>query len=606
MESGDFTQSKAPQIESVSHPLVVVGQTLEFYGRGLLADDKGRSYLYAEGQFTDTLGQSNNVDLTIFPVYGGKEIGDDGRDILTWSRVGPFKNPFTRDARNGLFRGTIRVINEYNDGMVEEGQSTPFNLEIGPSIMIDALQPIDADCGAPAVRILPGIPYMLRVKVSGLRANRFVYRINNVNGVEGVSTFEHTLNPGQVSQEDTVGEISEMIVFNQVPNDLQSYVSGIQIAAYDEDGYTVESALPIGVHRPMEIVYDGSVKLAERYEPIPVSGCIPGSIGNSVSYSESQTETRTQSVTVTVSSNWSNSDSRQVSQNTSEGITIGESSNRSFGQSLSERESLSEGFGETYNESESNQVNFASNDGESWSWNLSQGESQEDYESRNNSRFGEASGSVTVGVGGEGQVPGFAKVSGSVESTVGVSAGMSSGNASGTRQRTSTNRGYSMAGNSSESQSFGNALSESRSQSINGTYAMGRGNSASEMNSEGMNTARTWNLNEGTSVNNVVSQGNSESISNTVIQSTSKTVSQGFSGYIPQGRYGIFYRQTTRWVRQAQVRSYDLCGIAQHMGEVQFNEWDWAPDLAIGEDCSTLPPPSTMPTARCFIDPCGD
>ena len=121
-----------------------------------------------------------------------------------------------------------------------------------------------------------------------------------------------------------------------------------------------------------------------------------------------------------------------------------------------------------------------------------------------------------------------------------------------------------------------------------------------------MNKARTWNLNEGVSVNNVVSQGNTESLSNTVIQSTSKTVSQGFSGYIPQGRYGIFYRQTTRWVRQAQVRSYDLCGIAQHMGEIQFNEWDWAPDLAIGEDCSTLPPPSTMPTARCFIDPCGD
>ena len=219
MESGDIGQPNTPQIETTSHSLVVVGQTLEFYGHGILNEEQGRSYLYADGEFIDTFGQSNDVDLTIFPTYGGKEIGEDGRDILTWSRVGPFKNPFTHDTRNGLFRGTVRVINEYNDGTIEEGQSTPFNLEIGPSIMIDALQPVDADCGAPAVRILPGIPYMLRVKVSGLRANRFVYQINNVNGVKGVSTFEHDLNPGQVSQEDTLGEISEMVVFNQVPED---------------------------------------------------------------------------------------------------------------------------------------------------------------------------------------------------------------------------------------------------------------------------------------------------------------------------------------------------------------------------------------------------
>ena len=152
MESGQVQDFNQPQIDTTSHSLVVVGQTLEFYGQGLLNDEEGRSYLYAEGLFVDTLGQSSEVDLTIFPTYGGKEIGDDGRDILTWARVGPFKNPFTRDSRSGLFRGTVRVINEYTDGTIEEGQSTPFNLEIGPSIMIDALQPIDANCGAPAVR----------------------------------------------------------------------------------------------------------------------------------------------------------------------------------------------------------------------------------------------------------------------------------------------------------------------------------------------------------------------------------------------------------------------------------------------------------------------
>jgi hypothetical protein len=56
-------------------------------------------------------------------------------------------------------------------------------------------------------------------------------------------------------------------------------------------------------------------------------------------------------------------------------------------------------------------------------------------------------------------------------------------------------------------------------------------------------------------------------------------------------------------VRRAEVRSFDLCGVAQHMGELQFNEWTWAPDLAIGDDCSSLK--TALPEARCFVEPCG-
>jgi hypothetical protein len=103
-----------------------------------------------------------------------------------------------------------------------------------------------------------------------------------------------------------------------------------------------------------------------------------------------------------------------------------------------------------------------------------------------------------------------------------------------------------------------------------------------------------------------VSENNAEAISEATVKSESRMVSQSLSGVIPRGRFGIFYRQTTRWVRRAEVRSFDLCGVASHMGELQFNEWDWAPDLAIGNECEALPPPSTMPSARCFIQPCGE
>jgi hypothetical protein len=57
-------------------------------------------------------------------------------------------------------------------------------------------------------------------------------------------------------------------------------------------------------------------------------------------------------------------------------------------------------------------------------------------------------------------------------------------------------------------------------------------------------------------------------------------------------------------VRRAEVRSYDLCGVASHLGELQFNEWTWAPALAIGDTCTPLPV-SQLPKARCTIEPCG-
>ena len=384
-----------PTVEATSQAVVVVGQTLEFYGTNFLKDSEGSSRLVFMGQFTDQFGRVSPVDLGVTPFFGGKELGEDGRQILTWSRFGPFKNPFTADARHGVFSGTVRVMNYYEDGTVEEGPEQRINLQVDPSIIIETLEPFNANCGAPAVRVIPGVPYKMKVQV-GLRAVRFDYEFAQVNNVDSVSRFVHEFNDEQPTTEDSVGESAEMIVFNAIPENQQSYITGIRVVAYDAEGKFVETALPISVHRPIEVKYDGSYDLAERYEPVPVSGCIPGSVGNQVSYSESSVETRTQSVSMTVSNSWTNSAGRSVSQNTSEGIAVGESSSRTVGSSATEYERLSEGFGESYTQNESNNVNFSSSDGESWSWNLSEGESQDEYESRVQSAYGRRVGASAL------------------------------------------------------------------------------------------------------------------------------------------------------------------------------------------------------------------
>lgn len=598
-----------PVVEEASHELVVVGQTLELSGRGFLTAERGVSRLAFEGRFIDSLGRSSEVNLTVTPHYGG-ELFDESRDedlerqLLTWGRVGPFNNPFTRDERTGKFVGIVSVLNSYTDGLEERGPAVPFELEIGPSLLIERFEPLHADCGAPAARALGGLPYHLSVKTSGLAAERFVYELNQINGGEGAVRFEHSFE-GQVTSQDTLGD-AEPVVFNEVPEGQQAYVTELRVIAYDKEGRSVETALPISVHRPLEVIYDGSYELAERLEPVPVSGCIPGGIGSNVSYSESVSETRTQRVSMAISQRWSSSSGRTVSTEMSEGIEVSESERLSERLETSEGEQLSESMGERYNESSDNEVGFSSSDGEGWSWDLSQGETQEEYDARMSSVYGAASAGLKVRVKGEGGIGPIAKASGSVTTSGRVKAGASRGQTFGGRSSTSVDRGYSTSGSSDSGTSFGSTVSEERSRRVRGTYALGSDTSSSSSSSNGSSRGRVWDLSEESALREVSREATSESLRQAQSTSSEVEVSQTFSGYVPRDRYGIFYRQTTRWVRRALVRSFDLCGVAQPVGELQFNEWEWAPDLAIGETCDALPPPSTMPAAGCFIEPCGE
>lgn len=599
-----------PRVEQSSSGVVVVGQTLELIGQGFLSPQEGVSRLYFSGQFIDAAEQTSPVELTVTPTYGGEVLyeeaaGELERQILTWSRVGPFNNPFTRDARHGRFTGTLQVLNSYLDGLEERGPAVPFNLNIGPSVTIERFEPIHTDCGAPAVRVIEGLPYRLKVRTSGLLPERFMYELSQINGAEGLTVFEHSYE-GQVTSEDELGTSAELVVFNFVPEGQQAYVAELRVIAIGAEGERAETALPISVHRPLEVVYDGSFELAERFEPVPVSGCIPGGVGNNVSYSESISETRTQSVSMTIRTSWSNARGQRVSTEMTDGISVGESMSRSVSESLSEGEQLSESMGESYNQSSSNEVGFESSDGESWSWSLTNGESQDEYEDRTSSISGSASLRGSLRVKGEGSLGPITKASGWVTVSGGVKGGMSRGSTYGGSQTTSTERGYSMSGDSTQGSSFGSTLTEERSRRINGRYALGRDSEVTSSSSTGVSNRRTWDLSEEVSSSEVSKEATSESLRQTQVSSNSTEVTQSYGGYIPRGRYGIFYRQTTRWVRRALVRSFDLCGVAQPVGELQFNEWEWAPALALGKECDALAPPSTMPAVGCYITPCGE
>lgn len=106
-----------------------------------------------------------------------------------------------------------------------------------------------------------------------------------------------------------------------------------------------------------------------------------------------------------------------------------------------------------------------------------------------------------------------------------------------------------------------------------------------------------------------LTEQNQESISQamTVSQtdSTSYTTSLGYRGYLLPGQYGVFYRQTTRLIRRAEIVAMDLCGNETTVGEFVMNDYTWAPDLAMGPDCPPFPE-SALPEAVCLIPPCEE
>jgi hypothetical protein len=86
---------------------------------------------------------------------------------------------------------------------------------------------------------------------------------------------------------------------------------------------------------------------------------------------------------------------------------------------------------------------------------------------------------------------------------------------------------------------------------------------------------------------------------------SSHSESLGISQFLLPNYFGVFYRQTTRMIRQGEIIAMDLCGNETIIGTIVLNDYTWAPDFAMGTACPPLPE-SGMPPAQCLIPPCDE
>jgi hypothetical protein len=476
-----------------------------------------------------------------------------------------------------------------------ENFSQEIDIETSPSIVIKSLCGIE-DCTTLSGNVVASIPQKIVVKTHKLISRAFTYKISTPNNsYEVTNDYETATNIDYLNN----------IVFEKVPEGLSYYVALIEVSVISEDNSIIRNILPVKVVRPLEVKHTGEVELAEVYEPVPVTGCIPGSVGNNVQYSESTSETRQNSVSVNINNSWSDSMSSTLSETESEGINVSETQGTMSSSSLSNSETQSDAYTVENTDSNTNNISYNSNDGETWSWNIVDSNTQGNSSTDTSGSSTGVDGSVTTGFSGEGSLPFLAKASGKVEVSAGVNASWNNSSTDTDEYSNTNSRGYTTSGTSQNGRSFGSIQNESRSHSLTGIYVLSSSTTSVISDSTSLSSGRVWNMSASKSSGKVVTQGNSQSIAETVVNSSSSSTTFSYSGYIPRGRFGTFFRQTTRYVKLSEIISYDMNGFSSHAGYLMMNTWAWAPELTIGTSCKEAMQ-NKLPKSECFIPPCGE
>tara|TARA_B100001094_G_scaffold333255_1_gene409935 strand:- start:9098 stop:10699 length:1602 start_codon:yes stop_codon:yes gene_type:complete len=472
-------------------------------------------------------------------------------------------------------------------------KTIPVNLE--RSIIIDSICSSES-CETISGNVLEKVPFKIKIVSRKIQPLKFVYTVSTpYNSYEFISVYSLPV------ENDWI----EGIVLDAVPQNVSSYIALITIKAIDTNNDFAITKIPIKVVRPVEVKHFGKHELAEVYEPVPVTGCIPGTVGSNVQYSESTSETRQNSVSLTVNKTWSDSFSSNESRSISEGITVGETQSTVNLSSMSSSETQNESYANTTSEGESNAASFDISEGENWSWSLGESNSQSQGQSQTENTDTGVNASTTVGVSGEGSLPFLAKASGKVEVSGGVSRGWGESNNTSSSETSTENRGYSTGGGTQTGRSYGSVQNDSKSHTLSGTYALSNSSSSTISESSSLSSGRVWNMTESINSGKVVTEGNGESISQTIVNSSSSSTTFSYSGYIPRGRFGIFFRQTSRYVKLSEIITYDINGFAQHAGFIMMNTWAWAPELSVSNTCEDAMT-SSLPIAECLIPPCGE
>lgn len=373
-QSPEIKEILQPQLRMVGPSGLSAGDTLTIFGERFVEPALGYTRVVFDGVYQATSGWSRPVHLEVDAEYVNQ-------GVVEWT-FGP-NIPFagTAQQETGDFRGTVNVINIGHDGMIKPSpQALPTDIQVLPSIIIREMRPVSHACGAGISATTEGTKFLFKMQTTGLKAGteiaplRFVYTFLRSNfRFTGYFRDQLSMNPealfpeqGPLSVIDDVtdGDLSNLgtgirnvyvekqdltrsglsnvalgtdrafglsgIETAPIPQETADYYDAqVTVLAIDSEGMRAKRTIPLRVWSPVEIKYDGHSEVVRSFDPVPVSGCVPGGpIGTDVAYRQDKSETRQRALTFNASAGldvnvWVVKASVQFGMGVNESVTSG-------------------------------------------------------------------------------------------------------------------------------------------------------------------------------------------------------------------------------------------------------------------------------------------
>lgn len=462
---------------------------------------------------------------------------------VVWEQFGPFEIPFTRAGNElGVFDGEVLATNVGWDGERRRQRSTPaqVTLEVLPSLIIRDLHAVGETFEASCLFVTTRLINLVPYQLR-VEAVGFEPEAFVYTASAGLIVDDEPQEEPTVFEHVALGSVDTFGMFESFRFAEVPASTPLYRGSISVEAFTEDGDVH---HRVLQLGVHQPlfVRLSNRLEMAEIMEPRPVSScmsGGITGRDVSYSETNTETRTISATHSMTSGWTESYTEEHTE--TYGESS--TDGGSSSQGGSSTEGG----SESVTNRIGFSTTDEENWNWNV----------------HGE------VMAGAEGGFGPFAKAKASV--TVGG--------------------GHDWGGSHSSTSSQDNTTSSESSWS----------------NSSSWNSSATWSdtvsFSEAVSLVEQHQESISEAMSETWIVSSSTSESLNYRAFLIPNHFGIFYRQTTRWIRRGEVVALDLCGNETVVGEFVLNDYTWAPDLAVGTEC---PPESTLPEAQCLVEPCEE
>lgn len=337
-----------PGVTNVTPSAMALGDKVQIFGDGFLLNEYGTSILHLSGVYTDSTGQAHNYD------------GDVMLDVKNVS-VASFifeELIFLPSAdKTGTFVGTASVTSiladHYRtDDIQSELSSTDIDvtMEVEPSLGIIQLRSVSESGCSPVTKGTVGDQQLaLTMQAIGLEdattENPITYRVTFLSPTmrvtyvkddaydlwpipslqpafaadasEGEGHFDFVVTEGNqlvidptyrkdrvtVSPPVTMGGetfSSGLLLqrFSTGATDGRSTISTILVEAIPQAGESISRIISYDINEAWEIQsYDQNVRLMERSDAVPVSGCFPGGdVGRDLAYSEGSSLTQSRSL----------------------------------------------------------------------------------------------------------------------------------------------------------------------------------------------------------------------------------------------------------------------------------------------------------------------